>query len=236
MDPSTHSLDNPIWTALATEQAHLGRGNALACRYHPDVAPFAAMASETPEAWLALGRLLSPGHQVALLSRDPVKPPESLRAQPVGVIHQMVATRRDTDGSDHPGIMALSHVDAKDMLLLAQKTKPGPFCARTHEMGNYIGMRVDGRLIAMAGERMHPAGHVEISAVCVDNDWRGKGLAGRLVQRLQRDILQRGESPFLHVLSDNRNAIALYERLGFALRQTFSLSLIGLAEPAANPA
>ncbi|MNR28329.1 putative acetyltransferase [compost metagenome] len=103
-------------------------------------------------------------------------------------------------------------------------------------MGRYIGMRAQGRLVAMAGERMHPAGHVEISAVCVDDDWRGKGLAGRLMQRLQRDILQRGESPFLHVLSDNRNAIALYERLGFALRQTFSLSLIGLAEPAANPA
>lgn len=239
MDPSTHSLDNPIWTALATEQARLGFANALACRYHPDVAPFAAMASDARESWLALGELLSPGEQVALLSLDPVRPPESLRTQPVGLIHQMVAMRGDADGADEADghdILALSQADANDMLRLAQKTKPGPFCSRTHEMGNYIGVRAQGRLIAMAGERMHPAGHVEISAVCVDDDWRGKGLAARLVQRLQRDIRQRGESPFLHVLSNNSNAIALYERLGFALRQTFSLSLVGLAEPGAGKA
>ncbi|MFD4838434.1 GNAT family N-acetyltransferase [Achromobacter sp. NPDC058515] len=230
MDQLPHSLDNPIWTALSTEQAHLGLGNALACRYHPEVAPFAAMESETPQAWLALGRLLPSGHQVALLSPQPPSPPDSLRAQPVGVIHQMVATGPEPGGADDPDVIPLRHADANDMFDLAHKTKPGPFCKRTHEMGNYIGIRVGGRLIAMAGERMHPAGHVEISAVCVDDAWRGKGIAARLVQRLQRDIQQRGESPFLHVLSDNRNAIALYERLGFALRQTFFLSLIGLAE------
>ena len=230
MDQSAHSLDNPIWNALATEQAHLGSGNALACRYHPDVAPFAAMASDAPEAWAALGQLLSAGQQAALLSSDPVKPPPALRAQPVGVIHQMVATRREACVADDSGIVTLGPDDAPQMLALAEKTRPGPFCKRTHEMGRYIGVRAQGRLIAMAGERMHPAGHVEISAVCVDDAWRGKGLAGRLVQQLEDEIWQRGASPFLHVLSNNGSAIGLYEGLGFGLRQTFFLTQIRLAD------
>ena len=232
MDQQAHSLDNPIWTALVTEQAHLGMGDALACRYHPDVAPFAAMASESPSGWQALSRLLAPGQSVAILSSDAPKPPDSLRAQPAGVIHQMIATRRDARApglGEDPDIVALGSADAAAMVELAQKTQPGPFCPRTHEMGRYLGVRAHGRLIAMAGERMHPAGHVEISAVCVDEAWRGKGLAARLVQRLEAEIWHRGESPFLHVLRHNSHDIALYDRLGFRLRQTFHLTLIGLA-------
>lgn len=227
MDQQSHSLDNPVWTALITRQAHLGMSALLARRYHPQVAPFAAINSDdSHEAWSALSRLLSPGDQVALLSSDPLKPPFPLRAQPVGMIHQMVATRRDAALEEDPDIVTLAPTDAAQMQELAAKTKPGPFCQRTHEMGRYLGIRSQGRLVAMAGERMHPAGHVEISAVCVDEAWRGKGLAGRLVQRLQAQIWQRGESPFLHVLSNNASAIALYERLGFRLRQRFHLTLI----------
>ncbi|MFJ3459786.1 GNAT family N-acetyltransferase [Achromobacter spanius] len=237
MDQQAHSLDNPIWTALGTEQTHLGTGSQLARRYHPDVAPFAAMASEdSSEAWAALAQLMSAGEQVALLSCDPLKPPARLCVQPAGTIHQMVATRREARVVDDADIVMLHAADAADMQALAAKTKPGPFRARTHEMGRYIGIRSHGRLIAMAGERMHLAGHVEISAVCVDEQWRGKGLAGRLVQALEAQIWQRGESPFLHVLAHNASAIALYERLGFRLRQQFQMTMAGLVAASEDPA
>ncbi|RKF38179.1 GNAT family N-acetyltransferase [Paraburkholderia fungorum] len=224
-------LDRPIWAALTTKQAHLGQGDALARRYHPDVAPFAALAAETPAAYQALHQLLRPHEQVALLSAEPVGPVDGLQTTYIGVIHQMIAPRPEAGSTDDQAPIRLGKADADDMLELVLKTKPGPFGKRTGEMGNYIGIRDQGRLIAMAGERMHVDGYVEISAVCVDEDHRGEGLAGRLVNVLRREIEQRGETPFLHVLSDNVSAIRLYERLGFQLRRTFHLSRIGLADP-----
>lgn len=228
------SLDRPIWVALTTRQAHLGQGDALACRYHPDVAPFAAVQNDTPDAYQALHRLLLPHEQVALLCLDPAAPIQALQAERIGVVHQMVAARREARGTDDLNndreVISLSNADAKDMQDLVQKTKPGPFGKRTHEMGSYIGIRERGRLIAMAGERMRLDGYVEISAVCVDPDWRGRGLAGRLVNGLCREIEHRGETPFLHVFSDNQSAIGLYESLGFELRRTFLLTRIRHAD------
>lgn len=224
------NLDRPIWAALTRRQAHLCQGDQLARRYHPDVAPFAAVESSTAAAYEALYQLLLPDDQVAVLSLDPVAPIDALRAEPIGVIHQMVATHREARGTDDQQVISLSHVDAKDMQDLVQKTKPGPFGKRTHEMGRYIGIRDGGRLVAMAGERMRLDGYVEISAVCVDDGWRGHGLAGRLVNILRGEIGQRGETPFLHVLSDNLSAIRLYEHLGFELRRTFFLTRIRHAE------
>jgi predicted GNAT family acetyltransferase len=224
--PSQHILDNPIWSALATRHGHLGQGGSLARRYHPDVAPFAAVASDTATAWHAFHGLLQPGEQARMLTPNPIEPPQGLQAEQVGVLHQMVATTRAPDSPHDAAVLRLAPLDAQDMLDLATRTKPGPFAKRTHETGNYIGIRERGQLIAMAGERMHIDGYVEISAVCVHDEHRGKGLAGRLMNILRREIEARGETPFLHVISDNHAAIGLYERLGFELRQVFRLMRI----------
>jgi predicted GNAT family acetyltransferase len=223
-------LDRPVWAALTTRHASLALGDELARRYHPEVAPFAALASEIPAALQALYELLQPHEQVLVQSVDSMAAIDTLKMTQFGVIHQLVATHHDAASTDDHDVIQLGHTDVKDMLDLAQKTKPGPFGKRTCEMGNYIGIRDHGRLIAMAGERMRFDGYVEISAVCVDEDWRGRGLAGRLVRALRREIEQRGETPFLHVLNDNRSAIGLYERLGFELRRPFYLTRIGHAD------
>jgi predicted GNAT family acetyltransferase len=234
MNHSTQAnLDRPIWAALGTTQAHLAQGDLLARRYHPDVAPFAAVEHATPAAYQAIHQLLLPHEQAALLSFDPVESIDGLRAERIGVIHQMVAARGEAGGVDDQDVIRLNNADAKDMLELVQKTKPGPFGKRTHEMGNYIGIRDSGRLVAMAGERMRLDGYVEISAVCVDDDWRGRGIAGRLMTILRREIEQRGDTAFLHVFSHNQSAIGLYERLGFELRRAFILTRLTHADPGA---
>lgn len=221
-------LDRPIWTALDTRQRQQGQGDALARRYHPDVAPFAALSDETPECYLALQRLLALQDEVALLSREPLHPIDTLRATPIGPILQMVAVRCATEVDDE-GIIQLDRVDVDDMIALAQRTKPGPFGRSTINMGSYIGLRDHGRLVAMAGERMQFDGYVEISAVCVDEAWRGKGLAARLMNILRKAIEQRGATPFLHVFHNNTAAIELYERLGFVASNTFLLSRVSNA-------
>jgi predicted GNAT family acetyltransferase len=115
------------------------------------------------------------------------------------------------------------------MLRLAEQTHPGPFGPRTHELGQYIGVRIDGALAVMAGERMRLDGAVEISAVCVSPDHRGKGYAGFLVAWLVSKLREEGVTPFLHVFTDNP-AIALYERLGLTKRKTLRLTVMRRTE------
>jgi predicted GNAT family acetyltransferase len=238
MSGSTQAtLERVIWTALTTRQVHLGEGDALARRYLVDVAPFAALADETPAAYRALHALLQPDETVALLSQKELRPIDALQATRIGLLHRMIATHTPEAGGDSaaaPDVIRLGVADTDEMLDLVQKTRPGPFGKRTPEMGNYIGMRDGGRLIAMAGERMRIDGYVEISAVCVDENWRGKGLAGRLIQVLRGEIERREETPFLHVFGENHAAIALYERLGFEVCDTLVLSRLGRAEAGAT--
>ena len=104
------------------------------------------------------------------------------------------------------------------MVALATLTKPGPFGRRTHELGTYLGIRCDGKLVAMAGERLKVPGYTEVSAVCTHPDHLGKGYARALMTEIMRGIRDVGDIPMLHVRADNARAIELYERLGFRTR------------------
>jgi len=113
------------------------------------------------------------------------------------------------------------------MVELTKLTKPGPFTLRTHELGTFLGIRIDGQLVAMAGERMKPANYTEITAVCVHPAYRGRGYAQILLGAVGRQILARGEIPFLHVFSDNDSAIALYRRQGMEIRRRLCVTVLG---------
>ena len=123
-------------------------------------------------------------------------------------------------------LQVLGDADAAEMLALATLTEPGPFLARTHTMGRFIGIRMAGRLAAMAGERMRFPGHVEVSGVCTHPDFRGRGLARRLSAAVTADIQRRGEQPFLHAWTTNTAAIALYESLGFVVRAAVNVAML----------
>lgn len=226
-----HPLDRPVWSALTTRQRDLSIGGVLARRYDPDIGPFAAVAVDDDEHLAALSRLVADHGPVALLQRGAIpRPPgtrPTLEADGVQLVLDRLAGVPATVGFE-----SLDADDAPEMLALAKLTEPGPFEPRTHELGGFLGVKVDGRLVAMAGERMKPEGFTEVSGVCTHPDHRGRGYAAMLSTAVAERILARGETPFLHAFTTNDAAIALYERLGFRLRT--AVEVLVLAPDAAR--
>ena len=192
----------------------------MAKRYPSDIAPFAAVSDDSIEAGAALRGLVPADAPVILFAPGPIAAPEGLEATVLGSMHQMVATETlDQLRIDDVGVLPLGAADVPDMQRLTALTRPGPFGPRTYLLGRYIGIRVAGELVAMAGERLRLPGYTEISAVCVHPDHRRKGYAQGLIGELVRDLTRQGITPFLHVISGNHPAIALYEQLRFTTRR-----------------
>ncbi len=226
-------LDNPVWWALTGPQRDLGTVMPLAARFHADVSPFGGFPSvPTDEHWRAMAGLLGGGGTVALTG--PIGSPPTgwrLLLELAGI--QMICERlRPPSSAVSPaqppgdGPVRLGEADVADMLALAAEARPGPFLPGTVRFGGYVGVRRQGRLVAMAGERLQPPGYVEISAVATDRDFRGQGLAELLVRTVASSVVERGAVPFLHASSDNSGAIRLYERLGFARRRAVSFLVV----------
>ena len=127
---------------------------------------------------------------------------------------------------DCPEAIPLGAGDVPEMIELVAQTEPGPFLSRTIELGDYLGIRSEGALVAMAGERFQLDGWTEISAVCTKPEYRGRGLASQLMGALIAGIQLRSQRVFLHVLSTNTGAIRLYEQLGFRVRQTATITVV----------
>ncbi|UWU88836.1 GNAT family N-acetyltransferase [Bradyrhizobium sp. CB1015] len=218
-------LDRPIWSALTTSQKHLAEGGPRALRYPVDMTPFADMADMSAASFAALGDLMS-GSQVAVLfTPEPVEIPAGFKVLLAEPGEQMIGSPADSSLRDAE-IVRLGAADVPAMMGLTELTKPGPFAARTHELGIFLGIRARGELVAMAGERMKPGNFTEMTAVCVHPDHRGRGYAQALLAAIAREIEARGEIPFLHVFSSNTSAIALYQRQGMRIRRRLHVTVL----------
>ena len=210
-------LDEIVWASLTgPHHRHLVQRNGSAARYHPDVAPFVGLADPTrPRSWSDVAGLVGPGATFAVSGTATV-PPAAWTSSLVGIGVQLVDVALDK--REDPAALRLGPADVPEILDLVARTEPGPFRPRTIELGRYLGFRHEGRLVALAGERLHPEGWTEISAVCTDPDYRGRGLATRLVSAVGAGIADRGDRVLLHGLATNP-AIGLYLHLGFRLRR-----------------
>jgi ribosomal protein S18 acetylase RimI-like enzyme len=223
-----HPLDNPVRNSLTGPHAHFAQQRGAVLRYPVDVCPFIALPDEPGHADWQDAAYLADEDGSIFLAGVRVPPPDDWVIVWHGEGVQLVG--EGVDAAADAEAVPLGPADVPEMLSLASRTKPGPFLPRTIEMGTYLGIRRDGALVAMAGERMHPPGWTEISAVCTDEAWRGHGLASRLVRALAVGIQARGETPFLHAVATNVNAIRLYEALGFRLRRTTVFSAARIPE------
>lgn len=216
MRHQAHVLDNPAHAALAGPHAYLAEQFGAALRYPVDVAPYAGLPGEPDQGdWADLATLTGPGARLRFAGAPACVPDGWEIARHIRL--QMIGARVNAvHGAD---VIRLTATDVPEMAALVAATDPGPFLARTIELGTYLGVRHDGALVAMAGERLRLPGWTEISAVCTRADCRGQGLARQLVLTLATEIQARGENAFLHVAAGNRRAIGMYESLGFEPRR-----------------
>jgi len=222
---SMHPLDRPIWSALTTRQRALAEGGALARRYPPDVTPFADMVDMSPRSFAALGELLAGSEIAVLFTPDAVVVPDGFKILLAETGEQMIGVPAE-NAIGGVETVTLGAADVAEMIALTELTKPGPFSARTHQLGTFLGIRIDGKLVAMAGERMKPANYTEMTAVCVHPDHRGRGYGQVLLATVSRQIVARGEFPFLHVFTNNTSAIALYQRQGMEIRRRLHVTVL----------
>ncbi|ESQ77576.1 GNAT family N-acetyltransferase [Asticcacaulis sp. AC402] len=221
-----HPLNNPVWHALTSRHAHLAQGRAPVLRYPPEVSPFAAL--ETSDAVERLGEVI-PGGGNALIWADAVlEAPDGLERLVAFPVLQLIAEDfRPTAVTIET--RQLTPQDVPAILTLTELTRPGPFGPRTIEKGYFAGTFDDGRLVAMAGERMCLPGFTEITAICTHPDYQGQGLARQMMAVIGRRIVAEGRTPFLHSLPDNAAAIRVYESAGFKPRKMWQVNLFGRA-------
>ena len=226
MDP----LDNMMWHAMSGHQRVISEGGDHARRYPVDVGPFSAVPDHpTSEDFVALGELVGVGNVAILLRGDAIAPDGwEVLGSITGV--QMIGPTSPISASRDERILTLGSDDVEEMVSLTSRTKPGPFAPRTHELGVYLGIRIDGRLVSMAGQRAQTNDHVEISAVCTDQEFVGRGLGRTLINAQIQVIAAAGKLPMLHASADNARAIALYEYLGFQHRRNFGVVVTRVPE------
>jgi len=213
-------LDNPIWYALTTAHARFAEGDELARRYPPAVTPLAGLVEQSPKAYSALARLIPIGG-IAGFFRDVLpEPPDGWVSVYRCGMRQMMCARLKPSAAAH--IVRLGPADVPAMTELVQLTDPGPFGPRTLEFGDFYGIRDNGHLVAMAGERIHPGPYAEVSAVCTHPDYRGRGYAAALVSAVTQGMIDRGDLPMLHVRSDNP-AVRVYEHVGYTTERYLEL-------------
>lgn len=207
-------LDNITWHTLSGPHEKFAAGTREARRYGKGFSPIVAFPDQASPGFAALAPFCEPGEHFYCDGWTGVAPP-GWRIDAESTMFKMVWEGGLPATDEAPEAVALGPAHAAQALELALLTRPGPFGPRTIELGEYFGLFDAGRLVAMAGERMHAGTLREISGVCTHPQHQGKGFARRLMRKLLRRQLQRGEAPFLHVMRDNQGARQLYERMGF---------------------
>ena len=226
-------LLDPVRNALNSAHAHFAIGRPPARRYPAEVSPFAVI-DDTSEPTLArLEALLVPGEQVYIFNEPPAQMNGLSVGPPLHTFQMLGPDYFEDEGRKdeiHPILMTPEN--AGEMFELISLAFPGFYQPRTYEMGTYYGIRVDGKLVAMAGERLCMTGYREISGVCTHPSHTGKGYARTLMTCLMRDHAAAGVTSFLHVGKANKRATTIYERMGFRMLRSIALWPISLAQKA----
>ena len=224
-----HVLDDMVWHALTGPQAGLAAtaGGGLAHRYRDDIAPFCGVEHLDERGWAALAELVGP-RGTAVFLRGEVEPTPAgwteLLREPA--TQYVAGDLTEPPATASREVVELTASDSPDMVALAAATEPGPFGPNSHLTGRWFGIRREGRLVAMAGERIRVEGYGEVSGVCVDPAVRGEGLGAVVTLAAAHGIQERGDRAMLHVRDGNDGAHRLYRRIGFEVRRPVTVAVL----------
>jgi len=148
------------------------------------------------------------------------------------MVQETEATPPSAERDATPKVIELTPSDVPEISVLYTATRPGrTLCQRIQKLGQFLGIRDEGRLVAMGGLRLHLPGYREITTVATLPDHEGRGYATAIVRGLIDRIRSRGERPFLTVRTDNTRAAEIYRRLGFKERTLLYSRTIRRAQP-----
>lgn len=214
-----NELDNPAWSALNSIHSKFAEGTEHAKRYRPDIAPFVACIDNR---MAEIDPFINTGETFFMIGDLPVLPAN------YAVIHEIPCGQMLLTGKipeDAPALL-LDETDKTDMFNLINSVQPGLYKPDTRLLGNYYGVKQDGQLVAMAGERIKIPGYTELSAICTNPAYTGRGYAQQLIKHLCRTHVAAGIMSYLHVTLSNERAVRLYEFMGFEKRRDISFWLL----------
>lgn len=221
-----HILENPVWQALSTRDSRFNEGDQVVKYFSSTVSPFLGMDSWEDENQYMLLQSMPKGRSFSVMIQNTINFIDEFEVLFTTPLYQMICNKLNPALQAGKKSIALDLNNVPEMLALTALTKPGPFLSETINFGNYIGIFDEEKLVSMAGERLHAEKFTEISAVCTDPEYLGKGLAAHLLSEAAIRVIEDGFTPFLHVRADNTRAIAMYERLGFEKRTEMYFAVV----------
>lgn len=219
-------LINPVWEALSSRQSQFNRGSQSLKYFPQEVSPFIGLKNWDAEDLFDLENHVPTNRSFSVMIAKEVTIPHSFEIIFSILLYQMVCTNLIPFSNSNIAIENLGNKDIPQMLALTELTKPGPFYQRTIDFGHYIGIFDKDELIAMAGERLRMNGFSEISAICTKPEYLGRGYASLLLSKASDRTIQEGNTPFLHVRTDNVRAIQVYQKLGFTINADVYFAII----------